>query len=285
MNVSRIVLGNRLVLAILVIVTTVFIGVLTISLRYVTELTIVFFSVVSVILLIVAIYGSLDRISQFDKWISGETHALLYKRICKDVRILNKQGNATVKYTMSCRKNPKVILKQLVHEIFHDGKIRLEGVTLEDKPFKAEVEKFIIRKIEDGEEREIPQPHRLKLKMFLPKGVPKRDFKYSYTVRYEAVYRDMDKKDKEFSSHRIFLPTFWLKMQLSVPKDSNMSFLHEGLYVKVEDKHELEDFAEEQRIRDKYPPLIAENEQLIAWELPNPKLAYTYKLYFCLKTE
>jgi len=269
-------------IAFMILVALLFASLFLVSVLYIPTLVVTIFIGMSIALMIIAIYGGAKQLGEFDKWASGETHSVLYQRISKDIEILDEKGNAIIRYDMECKRTPNATLKQVVHEIFHDGKAELLEVTLNGASIKAEKEEFVIRKKENGEKL-IPQPYRMKIKIFFPADVPKQDFRYSYTTRYNEVYPHMDEKDKEFTSHRVILPTFWIKFTMRLPQNSNMSFLRDAVVVRAFDEHEVEDFSEDKRIEDKYPLIVSKDDKTIIWELQRPKIAYTYKMFFCVK--
>jgi len=249
------------------------------------SLLIAIFVIASVVLLAVALFSVMKQFLEFGRWSSGETHPLLYKRVCKDVKILDERGDATIEYKMYALRTYGAPLKQLVQKIVHDGKLELREVRLDGNLVKPEIEELVVEKKTDKKTELVPQPYIMKIKILFPTREikPNEDFNYSYILDFKEVYPKMTEKNAEFSFHYVLVPTRWLKMKLSIPKDVNLRFVPDGVTFKVIDKHEAEDFAEEQRVREGYKPKITPNRRKITWEIHRPKISSYYKLYFRVK--
>lgn len=221
------------------------------------------------------------KLNEYEKLKSGETHPVLYHQILKDVSILDDKGNALVSYKMTCKNTcENNIIPQLIHKIDHDGTIEEYSATINEKKAKTVFEKFIKEKIENGKRVTPKLSHILKIKFDLSEEniKPGERFLYGYTVKYKGVYSNMFKKHEEFCGQNILHPTKSLLMLLHAPK--GLRFLREEMDIEVLDKHEVRDTREERRCWEIHPPQLSHNDIEILWELQEPKIACTYKLYF-----
>lgn len=241
----------------------------------------------SVAVMVFAVASFLKSTLEFGKWDSQETHPLLYKRTCKNVLILDEKGSAIVEYRFNCLRTYGAPLKQVVHQVYHDGKLTLGEVKVDSVTLKPkEVEEFVVKKRRDGEEELAPQPYHLKMKILFPSEIARRsEFSYGYVLDYKEVYPRMTEKGIEFSSHTILIPTRWLKMRIAIQEGVNLRFVDEGITFSVVDKHEVEDVAEEERVRKEFSPKIAAGNREITWEIHKPKISSQYKLFFLVKKQ
>ncbi len=215
------------------------------------------------------------KLKEYKELKLGETHPVFYRRITKFVTIKNHRGNADIDYHMEAKNTSEDIIQQLVHEVHHDGSLESVYAYTDEEEATTEHEKFIMKKVDNGEI--LPSlANLLKIKFDLrEKTIPSgRNFSYGYTLTYSEIFKDMFKQD--FTGQRIMHPTAILVMSLESPR--GIQFVEK--HVEVVDKHEVRDYREERRCEQSFPPKIAHAGKRILWEVPEPKIACTYKLHF-----
>jgi len=208
-------------------------------------------------------------------------YPVILLRAIKDVKILDEEGNALISWRRTCRNNCEKELPKIVNEGRHDGTFKSCKVRVNGKRADYFVERYKVLK-ENGEEEEMRLSNRLKLTINLEKEKigPDQLFEYSYTVEYEGVFEKAYQRDAEWTSYEVLVPTNHLTIVIMAPESSK--FDPKGSEVRVKGLYEIEDFREEQRCRDKYPPIVLQDGDLLMWEIRNPKIACTYSLHFGL---
>ena len=219
------------------------------------------------------------KLNEYERIRSEETHPFFYRSIIKEVKILDENGNATVSYENTCKNTSGKPIPQLKHEIKHDGTLEACSATVNQKEAKATFEKFIVKKIVDGE-IEPRLSHILKIKFDLSDERIESEalFSYGYSLRYKSVFSNMFKKRMEFTAHHIMHPTRLLVLRVYLPR--GLRFLREELDIEVLDKHEVRDFREETRCKEMYNLRVSREGKEVLWELPEPKIACTYRVHF-----
>lgn len=201
-------------------------------------------------------------------------------RAIKDIKILDEDGNATVRWQRECRNRCEKEIPKLVHETEYDGFLEALEVKVNDRKADFEVERFITKKKVDGEETD-RLAHKVKLRINLRKEKIRAGqfFRYDYTLSYREVFKDMYKGTRaEWTGYHVLVPTDSLTIVMTTPSGSK--FVPGDLEVRVEGLYEIEDFREEQRCKEQYPPILLQEEDLVMWEIKKPKIACTYILYF-----
>jgi hypothetical protein len=227
------------------------------------------------------------KLSELERHKLRVTHPLYYYLIKKNISILNKKGKAKVDYHMECKNTSPKRLPQIKHEINFDGKLEDFSAYVNGKPFNTKVERrlFFRKEIKDEREFSVKQPYNLKLWFDVKSERIARneDFEYDYTFICDELYPDMDKKGKEFTGVHITNPTELLVICIELPED--MKFVEEGIFIRVMERHDVRDCFEEERCQKFYPWSVSRDKRRLSWEVPNPKIACTYKLYFQVKKE
>jgi len=240
----------------------------------------------SAILLVQSYYRSTYEthlsLSELYRYKSRQTHPLYYYIIRKDIHIIDATGKAQVDYRMECKNTCPKNLPQIKHEINFDGKIEEFHAHVNGKVFNEKVKRdlYFRQQIMEHEKVDVKQPYNLKV-LFNVKSeriAPDQDFDYDYSLLCTKLYPNMDKKDEEYTAIHINHPTDLLVIRIEVPQ--NLRFIKDGISIQVLDKHDIRDCLEEEKCLKIYPWFVSRDRRRISWEIPNPKIACSYKLYF-----
>ena len=215
------------------------------------------------------------EISEYKRMKLQETHPVFYRRISKYVSIKNDKGDADIDYHMESRNSGEDSIQQLVHEIHHDGRLQNYNAYSDGRKVTPEYRRFILKELVNGEV--LPSLARvLKIKFDFREDVisPKDNFSYGYVLTYSEIFKSMFEED--YTGQRIMHPTALLVMSLEAPRGNK--FIEKR--VEVVDKHEVADSREGKKCNELYPPKIIHGGKRMNWEVPEPKIACTYKLYF-----
>lgn len=220
------------------------------------------------------------KLVDYDRIITGETHPVLYKRISKDVQILDDDGNATISVMMTCKNTSEQSIFQLIHEAKHDGELNAVSATVNGRESAlVTYDRFVLTKIpEDMGKSSLENILKIKFNLAEEKIEPRHTFSYGYSLKYGAVFSNMFKEEGEFSSHHIMHPTELLLIRIQAPP--NASFEKSRLNIEIADKHDVRDIREEEKCRKLYYPYFTNNHREILWQVLAPKIASTYRIRF-----
>ncbi|TET19466.1 hypothetical protein E3J74_06175 [Candidatus Bathyarchaeota archaeon] len=219
----------------------------------------------------------LEKLRQLKEEVSTQPTIMRYRRVRKTIDILNQKGDAKISFFFDCR-NRQSPMRRLRHFLKYSGAplsrkdvvVKINGDHL-----KPELETYGLHKIPGGKTPPFDNSTDLYINPQSPIK-PNRAFTYEYTVCLEGVYSKA--LEKEWTSHAIMHPTNSLELSIRAP--SNYQFVKEALNIKVIQYNGLIDVLEIERITNKFKPIFMKDNTEILWEIKNPKITYTYEIYF-----
>lgn len=202
----------------------------------------------------------------------------------KEIRILSKDGDASVSFYLHCVNTSEKTLKHINVNITHDGKLEEDSLRCtinrqEVKPMDAQ--QLVTRYLKTEKEIEM-MPYTLNFKIPIKgEGIsPNEKFEYGYSYTARKLFPKVTEENKEYASTLILHPTSRITVTVKAPDDC--IFVDNGK-IEVFDRDKHEHVKEEKRILSDSPPIVIEDGKIMLWTTINPLLATTYKLYFTLK--
>lgn len=221
------------------------------------------------------------KAKRYEEILSGITHTYNVLSATKDIRILDKEGDAVVKTSFVCRNADKE-LNNVNISISHDGTLGVEDVecsfnNVTVTPSNAEMQKIVNA---ETDEPIAIMPCRLIFKIKPDKPVLGRQlFSYGYKYKCDKLYPEVTKKGKEATIIEILHPNSKLTIAVNAPEgyefDEERNFL-------VYDRDGIEHTAEMKRIEVSNLPYFINQKKTMIWEIIEPKIADRYKLYFSI---
>jgi len=224
------------------------------------------------------------KLKHYETILAKETHTFYVSDATKETIILNKDGDAMVRYSFRCRNNPESPLERVRLNITHDGNLIEDSISclvdgIETPP--SEIERLMLIDAESKKPK-APMPSILRFSIRPEKGIRRgAQFSYSYGYRMEELYKDVLKPDVEFTQTLILHPTDRLKTIIKAPE----GYLFDSFRVEVLDRDEVAHLGEEERIKIQCPPFLMQDKKTLFWDLPYPSLANIYRLRFSIREE
>ena len=201
---------------------------------------------------------------------------ITYKRAIKKIQILDLRGDANVSYDFEC-VNGGNRLNKIEHVILYDGN-PLEPndvlIKVRGKSVPPDIETLAKCEIKGSEYKLVKLETKLSI-TFEPFIRPQETFTYSYGFRYKHVYEHL--RQREYTGHRVMHTTNTLEMHISAPPKHVFS---DVLDMTIIDFNSVRDEEEEKMLSARNSPRLISNNREILWEIPMPKITYTYCVFF-----
>jgi len=224
------------------------------------------------------------KLRHYETILAKETHTFYVTDATKETIILDKDGDAMVRYSFRCRNNPESQLERLRLNITHDGNLIEDTILcLVDGRATPPIEIQRLMLIDAESKKPItPMPGILKFSIRPESRIEKgAQFSYSYSYKMDRLYKDVLKPDQEFTQTLILHPTDRLKTIVKAPD----GYLFDSFRVEVFDRDEVAHLGEEERIKIQCPPFLMQDKKTLFWDLSYPSLANIYRLRFSIREE
>lgn len=221
-----------------------------------------------------------EELKQLRKEVSTKPAVIRYIRLRKTIDILNLQGDANISIFCDC-KNGRDPVRRLKHRMEYDGEPLSKediSVIVNGKHLQPDLETFELNKLPGGVD---PPFKNLTILYIKPQSPiePDSAFQYEYTTALKKVYPKVTERD--YTSYGIMHVIDSLGFSIRAPPEYR--FLKESLDIEVIQYNGLQDTAEKMRINLRFTPIFMGNDTEILWEIKNPKITYTYRVYFQIK--
>lgn len=220
--------------------------------------------------------GLATELTNMRKELARHPKIVTYSRAIKKSEILNMKGDADVSYDFTCNNGPNPLSK-IEHVIQYDADpLKPSDVLIKTRgsPIPAEI-KTLARCNFDGAVHTLVQYETTLAISFKPPVKPNEPFTYSYGFKYKKVYSKL--REKEYTAHRVMHETDLLEIHIVAPKGSKFANTWD---IEIFDFNNVKDETEEKRLNTESPPGLIASDREILWEIPLPKMTYTYRLYF-----
>lgn len=202
-------------------------------------------------------------------------------RAIKDIKIIDENGNAVIRWYREARNKCEKEMPSLVHKGVYDGIVQMIEAKVNERKVNHELKRYLMKRENNGkEDQRLKHQFVLKLDLTKEKIAPEHVFKYEYVLNYKGVFKDMYKPNMEWTGYEVLVPTDSLTIIITAPKGSE--FNSKTIDIRVMGLYEIEDFKEEEKCREDFKPLILQQGELLMWEIEKPKIACTYFIYFSL---
>lgn len=202
----------------------------------------------------------------------------------KEIRILNKNGDATLMFTFRCQNTSDKTLNHININIQHDGNLIEDSIECSIKGKKTEpkdLEQLVTCYLKT--KKEIPSmPYTLTFKIPIDEnGIkPTEKFEYGYSYTANRMFPRVTEENQEYTGTLILHPTSRITVSVEAPE--HYLFLNKS-NIRVFDRDKHEHGKEETRIMSESPPLLINDKKTCLWIATNPLLATTYRLYFTVE--
>jgi hypothetical protein len=221
------------------------------------------------------------KAKRYEEMLSGFTHTYNVLNGTKEIRLLDKDGDAIIKTSFVCR-NADEKLDSVHINISHDGALKIEDVECDFNgitiiPSNVEMQKIIN---DQTAEPISPMPYRLIFEIRPEKPVlPRQIFAYGYKYKCNKLYPYITEKGKESTIVEILHPNS--KLTFIVISPEGYEFDDEKKF-SVYDRDGIEHITEMKRIEVANLPYFTSRRKTLIWNIIEPKIADRYKLYFSI---
>lgn len=214
-----------------------------------------------------------------NKEIQRQPRVAYYNLAQKTAKVTNADtGDADVHYYFEC-KNARNILRTMRHEIRYDAKDPLkkdqitalvDGVSADftcDTVTNCTIKgnDHIIKKFETSICVKPDPPIR-----------KDQTFTYEYGISAKSIYPKIKTDEGDFSSHSVMHQTDLLRFRIYAPDKYRFT----RCWIEILDYNGTRDPVEEGICLAECSPKKIHDDTEISWEINDPKITYTYKLYF-----
>jgi len=201
---------------------------------------------------------------------------IIYRRAIKKIQILNMRGDASVSYDFEC-VNGGNLLRKMEHVILYDGNpLKPSDVVIKTRgeSVPPKIETLDRCEWKDNKYKIVKRETTLSI-IFEPPVKPQNAFTYSYGFRYKKVYQNL--RQREYTAHRVMHETDMLEIHVLAPPNHRFS---NDCDITIVDFNTVRDEEEGKILSTRNPPRLISNDREILWEIPLPKITYTYTLFF-----
>ena len=223
-----------------------------------------------------------NQLAMANKEIQRQPRIAYYALAQKTVKIASAEnGDADIHHYFEC-KNTKNILRSLRHRIEYDAMEALKQdemmVLVNGAKSDFTVDTVTNCKVEGRNHIIKKFVTALCIKLDPPMGKD-QTFTYEYDVKGKGIYSKVKTDEGELSSHNVMHQTDLLRFRIYAPGKYQFT----RCWIEIQDYNATRDSLEEANcLAPECAPKRMHGNTEISWEVKDPKITYTYKLYFKL---
>lgn len=221
-----------------------------------------------------------NQLVEANKEIQRQPRIAYYGLAQKTAKVINAEnGDADIHYYFEC-KNTKNILRNLRHRIEYDATEALKqdeiAVLVNGTRSDFTVDTVTNCKVEGNNHTIKKFVTALCIKLDPPMSKDQK-FTYEYGIKGKGIYPKVKTDEGEVSSHNVMHQTDLLRFRIYAPDKYQFT----RCWIEIQDYNTTRDTVEETNCLapECAPKKIHDNTE-ISWEIKDPKITYTYKLYF-----